>query len=267
MFIRTTAGAAAFFLIASAAQAADDPADQPKRDRLVTIGLGAQVTPKYPGADSMQVAPLPVVSLRHVGDPLNFSAPDQGTSIGLLGNRSRIDFGPVVRLQGKRKQKDVGAPVDPVGFTVEAGGFIQAWLTPSLRLRAEGRKGLGGHKGWAGQIGVDGVIRDGDRTIFSIGPRLYASDARYQRAYFGVSPAAAVRTGLPIYTPRGGFQGVGAVTGLLHQFSPIWGMWAYAGYERLTRDAGNSPLVRRFGSRDQFSAGLALTYTFTIHHR
>jgi MipA family protein len=266
MFIRTTAAAAAFLLIGTAAQAADDAADQPKPDRLVMIGLGAQVTPKYPGADSLQPGPLPSLNLRRVGDPIIFAAPDQGTSIGLLGNRSRIDLGPVLRLQAKRKPKDVGAPVDPVGFTVEAGGFVQAWLTSGLRLRAEARKGLGGHKGWVGKAGIDGVIRDGNRTIFSIGPRLYVSDARYQRAYFGVSPAVAVRTGLPIYTPRGGFQGVGAVAGLLHQFTPAWGMTAYAGYERLTRDAGNSPLVRRFGSRDQFSAGLALTYTFTIRH-
>jgi outer membrane protein len=256
--------ASALFLLASTAHAADGDGAV-KRDRLVTIGLGAQVTPKYPGADSLQLAPLPGISLRYVGDPVNFAAADQGSSIGLLGSRSHIDFGPVVRLQGKRKQKDVGAPVDPVGFTVEAGGFVQAWLTSALRFRAEARKGFGGHKGWVGQAGIDAVFRDDDRTIFSIGPRVYASDARYQRAYFGVSPAAAVRTGLPVYKPSAGFYGVGAQSSFIHQFSPTWGMAGYVGYQRLTRDAGNSPLVRRFGSRDQFSGGLALTYTFTMH--
>ena len=250
-------------LVGGAAQAADD--DAPKRDLLVTVGLGAQVTPKYPGADSVELGPLPGISIRHVGDPVNFAAADQGSSIGLLGSKSHVNFGPVIRLQGKRKQKDVGAPVDPVGFTVEAGGFFQAWLTKGLRFRAEARKGLGGHKGWVGQVGIDAVFRDDDRTIFAIGPRVYASNARYQRAYFGVSPAAAVRTGLPIYTPGGGFHGVGAISSFIHQFSPTWGVAGYVGYQRLTRNAGNSPLVRAFGSRDQFSGGLALTYTFTLH--
>ena len=264
--IRPAAAALALFALGSAAQAADE-GDGSKPDRLITIGLGAQATPKYPGADKLQLAPLPGISFRRVGDPLNFSTADQGSGIGLLGTRSKIDFGPVVRLQGKRKPKDVGAPVDPVGFTVEAGGFFQAWLTPALRFRVEARKGLGGHKGWIGQAGVDAVFRDDDRTVFSIGPRLYASDSRYQNAYFGVSPAAAVRTGLPAYAPRGGFHGVGALAGIVHQFSPTWGMAAYAGYERLTRDAAKSPIVRAFGSRDQFSAGLGLTYTFALHRR
>ena len=44
-------------------------------------------------------------------------------------------------------------------------------------------------------------------------------------------------------------------------------MTAYAGYDRLVRDAGASPLVRRYGSRDQFSGGLGLTYTFLVHRR
>ncbi|MDB5693021.1 MAG: hypothetical protein JWO81_2084 [Alphaproteobacteria bacterium] len=262
-----TIGAAAALLLCTAAQAqaGDDP--PPGRDRLVTIGIGPQIFPKYPGADTYQLAPLPHFDIRHVGDPIHFSAPDQGTGIGLLGAGSRVDFGPVVRLQGKRKEKDVGAPVGNVGFTVEAGGFVQAWLLPSLRLRAEARKGIGGHKAWVGSLGADAVIRDKDRTLFSLGPRLRLSDARYQRAYFGVTPAAALRTGLPAYAPRGGLYAVGAETSLVHQFSPIWGMSAYAGYDRLIRDAGDSPIVRRFGSRDQFSAGLGLTYTFTLHRR
>lgn len=263
--MRLAAGLA-LFLLGSAAQAADS-GDAPKPDRLVTIGLGAQLLPKYPGADSMLVAPLPRLDIRRVGEPLHFTAADQGSSIGLLGHRSRIDFGPVVKFQGKRKEKDVGAPVGNVGFTVEAGGFVDAWLSPNLRLRAEGRKGLGGHKAWIGDVGADAVFRGGDSTIFSIGPRLRLSDARYQRAYFGVTPAVAVRTGLPAYRPGGGAYAVGAVAGLLHQFSPKWGMWAYAGYDRLIRNADTSPIVRAFGSRDQFSGGLALTYTFTVHRR
>ena len=67
--------------------------------------------------------------------------PTSSTSLGLLGRPAGIDFGPAVRLRLKRSDKDVGAPVGDVGFTVEAGGFVQAWLSPYLRLRAEARKG------------------------------------------------------------------------------------------------------------------------------
>jgi molecular chaperone DnaK (HSP70) len=34
--------------------------------------------------------------------------------------------------------------------------------------------------------------------------------------------------------------------------------------ERLVGDAAKSPIVRQFGSRDQLSAGIGLSYTFTV---
>ena len=250
-------------LTATAAQAADG--DAPKRDWLVTVGLGAQILPKYPGADDVLIAPLPRLDIRKEGDPLHFGAPDQGSGIGLLRSGSRFNFGPVLQFQGKRKEKDVGAAVGNVGFTAEPGLFAEGWLLPNLRLRAEGRQGIGGHKALVGDLSMDAVVRDDDRTIFSIGPRLRLGSAKYQRAYFGVTPAAAVRTGLPAYQPGGGVYAFGAVAGLLHQFSPRWGIWVYGGYDRLTDDAARSPIVRAFGSRDQFSGGVALTYTFNVH--
>ena len=48
------------------------------------------------------------------------------------------------------------------------------------------------------------------------------------------------------------------------QITSHWGVFGYARYERLIGDAAKSPIVRRFGSRDQLSAGLGLSYTFTI---
>jgi outer membrane protein len=261
MRLFATASAAAAALLAAPAAFAQD-AGTGGHD--VTIGLGAQVSPRYPGADRLIVTPMPSLSWRKTGDPVPFSAADDSIGFGFLGNHSAFNFGPALQLQAKRKPKDVGAAVDPVGFTVEAGAFVQAYVGDHFRLRAEGRKGLGGHKGLVGDVGADFIARDGDRTLFSIGPRLRLADRKYQRAYFGVTPAVAVRTGLPIFDPRAGVRAVGATAGLVHQFSRVWGMTGYAGYDRLSGDAGRSPIVRRFGSRDQFSAGLGLTYTFNV---
>ena len=100
--------------------------------------------------------------------------------------------------------------------------------------------------------------------MFSVGPRLLIADERYQRAYFGVTPAASLASGLPVFTPRGGIYGVAATSGLSVQLDSRWGLFGYARYERLIGDAAKSPIVRRFGSRNQLSAGLGLSYTFTI---
>jgi outer membrane protein len=45
------------------------------------------------------------------------------------------------------------------------------------------------------------------------------------------------------------------------------GLAGYAGYDRLLRDAAESPIIRRFGSRNQVSAGMGLTYTFQVKER
>jgi outer membrane protein len=231
-------------------------------DWLVTLGLGAHATPQYPGAKTLVIAPVPSIGFRHFGSPIPFQAPDQSASIGLLGHRHGFDFGPAGTVRLKRDQDDVGAPVGNVGFTVEAGAFVQAWAGPHIRVRAEARKGIGGHHGLLGDLSADLVLRDDDRTIFSIGPRLHFADDRFENAYFGISPAASARTGIPVYRPGNGLYAAGAVASIVHQLSPAWGVNAYVGYNRLVRGAGDSPIVQRFGSRDQLSGGIGITYTF-----
>ena len=87
---------------------------------------------------------------------------------------------------------------------------------------------------------------------------------RYQRAYFGVDEEAALAAGLPLYRPDAGIHAVAVTSGLSHQFNPRFGMFGYARYERLVGDAGKSPIVREFGSRNQLSGGLGLSYTFNV---
>jgi outer membrane protein len=113
-------------------------------------------------------------------------------------------------------------------------------------------------------LGADRIWRDGDRYVFSIGPRVLFSDGRFQRAYFGIDSAAALASGLPAYRPSGGVYALAAASGLSYQFNPRFGLFGYARYERLVGDAGKSPIVRDLGSRNQFSGGLGLSYTFGV---
>jgi outer membrane scaffolding protein for murein synthesis (MipA/OmpV family) len=194
-------------------------------------------------------------------EPFDFEAPDQSFGIS-IGDDDGFSVGPVANFEGSRTAEDVGAALPKVGFTIEVGGFAQAYLGENFRLRAEARKGLGGHKGWIGMGSADFVMRDGDDWLFSIGPRVTWSDDQYHDAWFGVAPADAVPSGLPAYDPDGGIQAYGAAASFLTQFTPRWGIITYVKYDRLTGDAADSPIVRVHGSRDQFSGGLALSYTF-----
>lgn len=230
----------------------------------VTIGAGVQTYPQYPSDDDLSLHPLPILGLRHRGDPMPFQAQDDGFGFGLLGRDSVINFGPALSFESKREASDVGAAVGDVGFTFEAGGFVELFPVKSLRVRAEVRQGIGGHEGLVGDLSADLIVRDGDRYIFSIGPRARWGDSDFQRAYFGVTPTASANTGLAVFTPDSGFYALGVMAGLTWRLGPHWGARGYVGYDRLTRDAADSPIVRAFGSRDQYSGGAGLFLEFNV---
>ena len=238
-------------------------AAQDSGDLRVRVGLGAQLEPKFIGADETEVAPLFHINTARGTHEFKFSAPDDSPGIGVVSSGG-FSFGPAGNLQGRRKQSDVGAAVGNVARTIEAGAFAQYEAADSFRVRAELLKGLGGHGGLVGSIGADKIWRDGDRYVVSIGPRVLFSDARYQRAYFGITPAASLSSGLPAYRPSGGVHAVAVASGLSYQFNSRWGAFGVARYERLVGDAAKSPIIRELGSRNQLSGGIGLNYTFTI---
>jgi outer membrane protein len=238
--------------------AAAQDEDAPRRTR---VGLGAQFVPSYPGSDSHNIIPLFDFSRARGDEPFGFEAPDESFGFSLV-DEGGFEFGPALNFQGSRKAADVGAALDKVDATIEAGAFAQYAFSPSFRARVEARRGIGGHEGWTGTAGADFIARDEDNYLFSIGPRVTWSDARYHRAYFGVTAAEATRTGLAAFAPRSGVQAIGATSSFLTQLSKRWGIYSYAKYDRLVGDASRSPVVRKHGARNQFSGGLALTYTF-----
>src|SRR4051794_31739399 len=235
------------------------------RDLRVRVGLGAQVIPDYVGAKDHRIFPLWDIDFAHGDDLFRFEAPDDSFGIPLI-DKGGFAAGPAAKLESKREDSKVGAAVGKVPTTFEVGAFAQYDFGNSFRLRGDVRKGIGGQEGIVGSIGADAYWRDGDRYVFSIGPRLLFSDERYQRAFFGVSPAASLATGLPVYSPGGGPHAVAVASGLSYQFNPRFGMFGYARYERLIGDAANSPIIRQFGSRDQLSGGIGLSYTFIVKH-
>lgn len=261
--LTTLAIAAAALATPAFAQVSDTPSDnrEVKEPRRVRLGLGAQVTPSYPGSDKVDIRPFWDISLARGSVPFEYEAADESSGIPVIRSR-RFEFGPAFAIEGARRKRETGPGIDEVGLTIEAGAFANLWLSDSLRLHVEGRKGVNGHGALVGEAGVDYVARDGDNWLFSIGPRVAAGDSKYERTYFGISPTENAATGLAVHRPAGGIHSAGAAASFLYQFTPTWGITSYAKYDRLVGDAARSPLVRERGSKNQLSGGLALTYTF-----
>jgi outer membrane protein len=234
-----------------------------KPDLRVRVGLGGQVRPTYVGAKDRELGPLFDVDIARGDEPFRIEAPDDSFGFSLLRTKG-VTLGPAARIATRRRDADVGAAVGAVKTTLELGGYAELLASEGLRFRGELLKGLNGHEGVVGSVGADTIWRDGDRYAVTLGPRLLFSDARYQRAYFGVSPAAALASGLPPYRPGGGLHGVALAGGASTQFDAGWGLFGYARAERLVGDAAKSPIVRSLGSRNQLSAGLGLSYVFRV---
>jgi outer membrane protein len=232
--------------------------------RRVRIGIGPQVQPEFPGADSLEVLPFPSFSIASGDKPFRFGAPDDSLSIALFSTGG-FSIGPAAALSAHRDESDVGAPVGDVDRTIEVGGFVQQYLSENFRLRAEVRKGLGGHDGIIGSVGGDYVARDGDRYTLSIGPRLRFADSEYMDSFYGVRPEVSILTLLPVHDPDGGIEAFGAIGGFTYSLGGPFGLYGYARYDRLVGDAKNSPIVQEFGSPDQFSAGIGVSYIFDIN--
>jgi outer membrane scaffolding protein for murein synthesis (MipA/OmpV family) len=287
------AGGFAAFMLATAApamaqDAATPPAPETPADPAasiggdsLTIGGAAVYLSDYEGSNDYRVVPAPGA----IGSY-------KGFSFLIAGNRASVDLvpnkpGPVWDVQA--------GPIGVVNFNRSGIENIQ-----DRRVRALGERGtaieLGGYVG----IGKTGVITSPyDKLSVSLSYRhdvsgvhdsgiwqptinyltplsrktavaLFVSAEHagrgYGRAYFDVSSAGSVASGLPVFTTRGGWKNWNAgalatysITGdLLKGFKIVAG----GTYRKMLNDFGDSPVVSIAGSRGQWLGAVGLAYTF-----
>ena len=228
--------------------------------RRILVGAGIKAEPAYPGSNDFKPGFLPDFSVWREGEAMPAESPDEGVGPALIGRRGGTAFGPALRFAPRRSAADLpGLP--EVKFGIEAGVFAETYITPALRLRSELRQGIGAHRALTGELAADLVARQGlEGFVLTAGPRIGWGSAKYNRAYFGV-PAGVPAVGFAPYTPSAGINSLGAMTGAHVPLGQALGLFGYAGYSRLVGPAARSPIVAA-GSRDQLSAGLALTFRF-----
>jgi outer membrane scaffolding protein for murein synthesis (MipA/OmpV family) len=230
---------------------------------IVTVKGNARLGPSYPGADDFDFVAFPSLSFRRAGTPERYSAPDDGLSFSFV-EQSSLTIGVVGRFQGGRYLQDDRRlfGLEKVNWAIEPGLFVEYWPVEFLRARAELRHGVNGHDGFVADFGVDVVQRYGAFTL-SVGPRIALGDSSFTRTYFGVTPYEAALNGLvTAYRPTGGITSAGVTSGLTYDWSDQWSATGFVSYKRLVGDAADSPIVKRFGSKNQVGLGLTVSYSF-----
>jgi outer membrane scaffolding protein for murein synthesis (MipA/OmpV family) len=267
-FLRPLRLASLLTVSVSAAAAADlAPAPAPAPSPLiVTLGLGPQVIPSFPGARTYRVWPIGTLAWRRQGDPEIFTAPDDGFGLALL-DIGWLRAGPVGRVLPRRGLSNGNGNfygLHNVGWTLEIGGFTEVWLAPFLRTRVEVRQGINGHNGLDANVGIDGIAKFGAWTL-SAGPRLALGNSTFMNAYFSVTPAEALANGrVGPYQASGGVTSFGGLVSAKYDFMPNLSATLYGGYERLVNSAAASPIPNRLGSLNQWTGGVVFAYSFQV---
>lgn len=255
--------AAAFLFLPADVHAQEPPAEGD--DWNIVVGAGAIYAPDYEGSKDYDVLPFPYVSVGYK-DIVYLRGPEIGANIIRIkpAEDMKISFGPVARFRRDRTEKRNRALIGlgKVDTSIEVGGAARldigrAWVELSVAKDV-----AGGHDGVVG-IATGGVDFDlSDDLSLSLSGTTSWADNKYMRSYFGVTPAQASRSGLPVFSAGKGVKDAGANIGLHYRLTDHWMIAATGGYTRLLNDAKDAPLVRLRGSPDQWQGGIFVAYRF-----
>ncbi len=271
---RLLISSAALLALFSAAIAADLPAATPAQPITspshaelwtVTIGVEGRVLPRFDGATSYTVAPIPLFGIRPAGTPAPFDATRDGFGFSII-DIGRFQAGPAFKVDLPRREGSDGdlRGLGNVDWTLEAGAFAQYWVAQWLRARAELRQGIGGETGLTAELTADVVVPLTSQLTMSGGPRMTLEGNAATSPYFSITPTQSIHSGMPVYDAHGGMHSFGAGAKVRYAWSPQWTTHVFVEYERLSGDAANSPLVTLHGSRDQVQTGIGLAYSFDM---
>ncbi len=247
-------------------------------DHLV-VGLGGALLPSYEGSNDYLVTPAPLVQGSLGG--IDFSSRGTAVSADVLPNphKHRVNWllGPEVRFNFDRTSRIRDAVVSRLGtrdLAVEMGGFagvaISALTNPydTLTARVDVVTDVTGqHDGTLITPSIAFATPVSRSTYVFIEAEATHADTNYTDAFFSVTPAGALASGLPVYAARGGWKNWSTSLGVNYDLDGNLangglGLFMGAAYSHLLNDAAASPIVALRGSADQWYGAAGLTYGF-----
>jgi outer membrane protein len=242
------------------------------REWTITVGGYVMAQPDYMGSDDYEAAFRPIISISRADKLSRWRSFNDNPSIALY-DTGKVEAGITGKVDWKRDAGDSDdlRGLDDVDYAYEIGGYAQWYPVDWLRLRADLRYGFGGFEGAVADFAIDAIYFTdfwGGMAI-SAGPRMTLASSGYIDAYYGITPeesasAIALGNNLGTYEAGGGLYSVGFGGQILKRFTPAILGSVFAEYKYLADDAADSPLVVQNGDRNQFQAGVSLSYTFFL---
>ncbi|MDQ2877604.1 MAG: MipA/OmpV family protein [Pseudomonadota bacterium] len=260
---------------------ASAPAAEAGFGDTVTIGVAAVNLPDYEGSNDSRWVPAPAALGTVHG--MAFQVAGNRASIDLIPNRPGptwdFQLGPVAVVNFNRTSiKSISDPrikaLGKVGTAIELGGYVGIGKTgvitspyDKLSVSVSYRYDVAnGHKSGIVQPSINYFTPLSRKAGVGIFAGAEHAGQGYADAYFTVTPAGSIASGLPVYYAHSGWKSytIGglatvALTGdLLHGFKLFGG----GTYKRLMNSFGDSPVVSIAGSRSQWLGAVGIGYTF-----
>jgi len=237
--------------------------EAPEHDWTFTLSAGGIYAPEFQGSKDYEIIPFPDLKVEY--KDCFFASFFDGVGYNVI-NENGWRIGPIAKYAFGRNEDDNAAlrGLGDVDDTFEVGGFVEYNFDP-FTAKVEIRQGVNGHKGIVGEASADymgSLDLLGSSAIFALGPRLVFSDKDYANAFFGVTGAQSVRSGLPSYKAGSGLISYGVGGFVVAPLTDSISLNVFAGYDRLAGDAADSPLVKQRGDENQFMVGIGVSYQF-----
>ena len=236
------------------------------------IGLGAAYSPDYEGGDDYEASIAPFGrynwgSGRYVslgGTSGTEKAARLRVNLVSTAQSDTWEFGPLLQYRLERDDVDNNRvdrmrDVDAATELGVYGGFKSGPWAAGVGFVADVSSE---HDGALVYMKGKYDIPVNDSFAMNVGAHLTYADDDYMDTYFGVSANDSVRSGLPRYSADSGLKDIGISLTGHYMFNKSWGLLGNVGYTRMLGDAEDSPLVDGVGDENQYSAVLAVTYSF-----
>ncbi|MFM9852893.1 MAG: MipA/OmpV family protein [Sphingomonadaceae bacterium] len=244
------------------------------------ISAGPGVVPEFDGSGDLQV--IPFISADIKFKDVTLEVRGLGVRLDVLSavGSGRVYGGPVVKFKLPRDNSNgkVGEPVrflDKVDFETQGGGFIGVKLGGNENGKGQFRieaSAVAGANGFEATGAISYALVRTRKVFIDVSNSVTYANAKFNRTYFGVTPAEALRSGLVAFKPGAGIRDISSGLTLGYQFNERWGIVANSNYSYLVGDAADSPIVKgrltgtdankAKGSRGQFVGGIGIFFRF-----
>ncbi|MGU5952305.1 MipA/OmpV family protein [Klebsiella pneumoniae] len=216
----------------------------------ITVGLGAQYSPKYEGSDKYNTDLAPFVewtdgtwfvnSLQGVGLNHEFNNGFYvGQSLGY--SLGRTDDNDSWLRQGSDKLKGMGK----IKAAMTSNTKLGWWITPKFGIEGNITAPITDSQGMNYSAKVNYLLFNNDYDTITLSAEGVYGDSRFNNTWFGVNKNQSIKSGYKQYKSGSGLTNINYDINWNHTFNERWTGFAAVNYFMLQDKVKESPIVQK----------------------